>query len=235
MASSAPHDLWVFGYGSLMWRPGFRHAERAPATITGYRRAFCIASTLHRGTPVRPGLVLGLDRGGACTGIAYRIATQDVPTVLAYLRERELIYGVYRETWVHAELTGERGASDGSATRVITALAYTVERCHPSYVGGMPVAKQAAIMRGARGRSGANLDYLINTVRHLEELGIREREIERLMGVAAGYAANDAGGSEHRPCVRSLCAAWARRPVRLPRVPAGDQRRFGHRILTVAG
>ena len=255
---AAGHDLWVFGYGSLMWRPGFRHAERAPAVVTGYHRAFCIASTLHRGTRARPGLVLGLDRGGACAGIAYRVAAADAAWVLDYLRERELVYGVYRETWVTAELTGDGasdahqyprsldgasdahqhprsldGASDAHQhPRLVTALAYTVERCHPSYVGRMPLAAQAAIVRGARGRSGANLDYLINTVRHLQELGIRERRMERLMGLAAGYAANAPLGAEHRPSVRGLCATWARCHIPLPRVPFGDQRRFGHRITT---
>lgn len=232
-------DIWVFGYGSLMWRPGFDHVERAPAVVIGYHRAFCIASTLHRGTAARPGLVLGLDRGGACAGIAYRVADADAASVLAYLRERELVYGVYRETWITAELASDAhahprsfdGASDAHAhPRVVTALAYTVERNHPSYVGRLPLAAQAAIVRGARGRSGANLDYLINTVRHLQELGIRERGMERLMGLAAGFAANEVVAHEHRPSVRGLCATWSRRSVALPRVPRGDQRRFGHRI-----
>lgn len=222
----AGHDLWVFGYGSLMWRPGFACVERAAATIAGYHRSFCIASTVHRGSRDRPGLVLGLDRGGACTGIVYRVASGDVPGVLAYLRERELVYGVYRETLVSVALA--HGASVGNAL----ALAYTVERCHPSYTGRLPLAAQASIVRGARGQSGANLDYLINTVRHLRELGIRERGIEQLMATAAGYAANDASGSHDRASVRALRAVWARRPATLPRLPLGDQRRFGHRIAT---
>ena len=95
--SHAPHDLWIFGYGSLMWRPGFTHAERARARLDGYHRAFCISSTHHRGDALRPGLVLGLDRGGACEGVAYRVPAAEARTVLAYLRERELISGVYRE------------------------------------------------------------------------------------------------------------------------------------------
>jgi len=105
MRSFSPaHDLWVFGYGSLMWRPDFPYEERTPATIAGYHRAFCVASTHHRGSINRPGLVLGLDRGGACTGIAYRIGKANARQVLTYLRERELIYGVYRETRVSAHL-----------------------------------------------------------------------------------------------------------------------------------
>ena len=217
-------DLWVFGYGSLMWRPGFPHVERAEATVTGYHRAFCIASTVHRGNRSRPGLVLGLDRGGACTGVAYRVTAADAAAVLAYLRERELVYGVYRETFVTARLAA--GASAASAQ----VLAYTVERCHPSYSGRLTLAMQAAIIRGARGQSGANLDYLINTVRHLRDLGIRERGIERLMAVAAGHTANGTGEDLHRPSVRGLTACWARRSLHLPKLPKGDQRRFAHRI-----
>ncbi|MGE0766173.1 MAG: gamma-glutamylcyclotransferase [Hyphomicrobiaceae bacterium] len=223
-AAPRGHDLWVFGYGSLMWRPDFPYEERVPAAIAGFHRAFCIASTVHRGSRERPGLVLGLDRGRACDGIAYRIGAGDATRVLGYLRARELVYGVYRETLVTAKLAP--GASVASA-RV---LAYTIERFHPAYTGPLSLATQAAIIRGARGHSGANLDYLINTVHHLRDLGIRERAIERLLVVAAGYAANGEKDVMHRPSVRGLCATCARRPAKLPRLPLGDQRRFGHRI-----
>ncbi len=218
------HDLWVFGYGSLMWRPDFPYEERIGATIAGYHRAFCIASTFHRGSMDRPGLVLGLDRGGACAGIAYRIGLEQAARVLAYLRERELVYGVYRETWVRADL------APGASSPTCMALAYTVERWHPAYTGRLALSEQAAVIRGARGRSGANLDYLINTAEHLRELGIRERGIERLVAIAAGYAANVSTGELQRPSVRSLRNTWIRRRAPLPRLPLGDQRRFGHRI-----
>lgn len=218
------HGLWIFGYGSLMWRPDFPYEERAAATIAGYHRAFCIASTFHRGSMDRPGLVLGLDRGGACAGIAYRVAAADAIEVLAYLRERELVYGVYRETSVLARL------APGASAETAQALAYTVERCHPAYTGHLPLSVQSAIIKGARGRSGAGLDYLINTVCHLRELGIRERRIERLLALAAGYTANGSPDLMNRPSVRSMRATWSRRPTKLPRLPLGDQRRFGHRI-----
>ncbi|MGE0699953.1 MAG: gamma-glutamylcyclotransferase [Hyphomicrobiaceae bacterium] len=218
-------DLWVFGYGSLMWRPDFPFVERSAATVAGYHRAFCIASTMHRGTRQRPGLVLGLDRGRACAGIAYRVAAKDVAPVLDYLRARELIYGVYRETMLHA--TFPPGASVGEAP----ALSYTAERSHPAYIGDMPLACEAAVIRGARGQSGTNLDYLINTVRHLRELGIRERRMERLMGLAAGHAANGREAAEpHRSAARGLVRFWCRRPAPAPVLPVGDQRRFGYRI-----
>jgi cation transport protein ChaC len=225
MPAAAPdQDLWIFGYGSLMWRPGFPFEERVSGTVAGYHRAFCIASTFHRGSMDRPGLVLGLDRGGACAGIAYRVAAMHARQVIAYLRERELIYGVYRETAVTAHL------APGASVTTARVLAYTVERCHPTYTGRLPLPVQAAIIRGAQGRSGANLDYLINTVHHLRGLGIRERQMERLLALSGGHAANITIGLADRPSARSLRATWARRPAKLPRLPLGDQRRFGHRI-----
>ena len=220
------HDLWVFGYGSLMWRPDFPFVERAPATVAGYHRAFCIASTVHRGNRGRPGLVLGLDRGGACVGMAYRVAATEAPGVVRYLRERELVYGVYRETHVLADL------AHGASVPTALALTYTVERAHPAYIGRLSLRAEAAIVRGACGQSGANLDYLINTVRHLRQLGIRERRIERLMALAAAYAANDKSDSQHRASVAAMRSIWARRTTPLPRLPLGDQRRFGYRIAT---
>ena len=224
MRPTPDQDLWIFGYGSLMWRPDFPFVERAAASVAGHHRAFCIASTVHRGNRDRPGLVLGLDRGQACLGIAYRVAARDAPSVLTYLRKRELIYGVYRETFVTAHL-----APDASV-EAAPALAYTVERCHPSYTGRLPLATQAAIIKGARGQSGANLDYLINTVRHLKDLGIRERQMERLVSLPAGHLPHTPAETMHRPGVRGLSATWARLPAKLPRLPLGDQRRFGHRI-----
>ena len=189
------HDLWVFAYGSLMWRPGFAYAEARRARLTGYRRAFCIYSVHHRGTPERLGLVLGLDRGGVCEGVAYRIAAADAAAVKTYLRARELVNGVYREAVVPVELE-HRPAE-------VTALAYIVERAHPTYAGRLPLGLQARLIRGARGLSGANLDYLVSTVRHLQEIGIRERELERLVtmvGPLAWWRAKC--GTAHEPLRR---------------------------------
>ena len=119
----ADHDLWVFGYGSLMWRPGFAYAEARHARLTGWRRCFCIYSVHHRGTPARPGLVLGLDRGGACEGIAFRIPAPDVAATLHYLREREQVVSVYREALVPLTLVS-------TGRPEVTALAFLVERAH---------------------------------------------------------------------------------------------------------
>ena len=221
--------LWIFGYGSLMWRPDFPYEERTRAIVDGYHRSFCIRSTHHRGTAERPGLVLGLDRGRACTGVAYRIAQANVAATLAYLRQRELIYGVYRETTVTARLDGEEAGA--SARRHIRALAYVVERAHPSNVGRLPVARQAGIIRGARGISGDNLDYLFNTVRLLGVLDIREPELDRLAAIAGSVAAR-AGDTQilARPSVAALRKACGRIPPALRQLPIGDLRRFGYRL-----
>src|SRR3982750_2174414 len=119
-------DLWVFGYGSLIWRPGFDHLERQPARLIGAHRALCVLSHVHRGTPERPGLVLGLDRGGTCRGIAYRTAAKDRDATIAYLREREQVTAVYREPMRPVLL-------DGDPRRRVQALCFVVDRSHPQY------------------------------------------------------------------------------------------------------
>lgn len=218
----APADIWIFGYGSLMWRPEFPHVERARATVVGYHRAFCVASTHHRGTEVRPGLVLGLDRGGACVGVAYRVDGAQAAATLAYLRDRELIYGVYRQANVIAQL-------DTNPDREVSAIAYVVERAHPSWMGRLAPDQQIALIRGARGLSGTNLDYLINSVRHLRDLGIVEPSLERLAARAAGYAFHASAGGLVRPAASALHAAWSRRPMRAQRLRLEERRRFMHR------
>jgi cation transport protein ChaC len=221
-------DLWIFGYGSLMWRPGFAYLERRRARLTGYHRCFCITSTHHRGSPHRPGLVLGLDRGGVCDGIAYRVAAPEAAGVLAYLRERELVNGVYREVRAPVRL-------GGGATASCTAIAYVAAREHPSYAGRLPLHVQAHRIRGARGLSGENLDYLVNTVRHLADLGIRERELERLVALAATLVARPSAASGHRdsmtyPASAALRRVVARLPDRVLKLPKGERRRFLYRL-----
>ncbi|WP_020187322.1 gamma-glutamylcyclotransferase [Methylopila sp. 73B] len=158
-------DLWVFAYGSLMWRPGFAFVEQSPATVDGYHRALCIASHRHRGTPERPGLVLGLDEGGSCQGIAFRVDAAHVPGALAYLRERELVTHVYRETLLPTRLDGDR---------TVQALAYVVDQEHPQYVGLLPPEETLARVRCSVGAAGPNPDYVLNTVRELERLGVTD-------------------------------------------------------------
>jgi glutathione-specific gamma-glutamylcyclotransferase len=157
--------LWVFGYGSLMWRPGFDHAERVPATLHGFHRSLCLFSHVHRGTPEKPGLVLGLDHGGSCRGVAFRVPEETREPVLAYLRERELVTSAYRE------ISHPLRLADG---RLVRGVAYVVDIRHPQYAGRLPrEAILAHVLQGV-GRSGTNPDYVMATQAHLVELGIQD-------------------------------------------------------------
>ena len=164
---------WVFGYGSLMWDPGFHPVETVKARVSGYARSFCLRSTMYRGTEEAPGLVLGLDEqdGGSCAGLAMRIDAQDHAEVMAYLRARELSTDAYREAILPLRL------DDG---RRIEALAYVMRRDHRQYAGGLALSEQARIIARACGGRGPNCDYLFNTARHLAEIGLADAELDRL-------------------------------------------------------
>ncbi|QPC85677.1 gamma-glutamylcyclotransferase [Mesorhizobium sp. NBSH29] len=168
-------DFWVFGYGSLIWRPGFAHVETKRAHLRGYRRALCVISHVHRGTEKRPGLVMGLDRGGSCVGLAFRVPGDLRGEVLDYLRARELVTHVYLERHLPVRL------DDG---QVVEALCYTVDRTHPQYAGRLQEGEAAAIISGAVGQSGGNEEYVANTVAHLRALGIRDHWLERVVALA---------------------------------------------------
>ena len=165
--------MWVFGYGSLVWNPGFETAERVIARLPGYRRSFCMRSIHHRGTPEAPGLVLALDRveGGACEGVALRAETARAEEVLAYLRARELISSAYLERRLEVAL------ADG---RRVEALTYVVDPAHEQYCGGLDLEEQAQIIARARGGRGHNADYLFNNAAHLAELGLSDGELDWL-------------------------------------------------------
>ncbi len=182
MAASATRDsddLWVFGYGSLMWRPGFDFTERVPARLIGMHRALCVYSFVHRGTPERPGLVLGLDRGGMCRGIAFRVAAAAREKTVAYLREREQVTSVYLETTRRIEL-------EDAARRQVPALCFVVDRGHAQYAGRLTLEESVRLVRHAHGRSGPNREYVLDAVQSLEALGYRETDLhliaERLKG-----------------------------------------------------
>lgn len=164
-------ELWVFGYGSLIWRPGFPYIDRRIARLSGAHRALCVYSWVHRGTPQRPGLVLGLDRGGACHGVAYRVARKAWDGVLDYLRAREQVTAIYLE-----RMRAIRFA-DGSAARALT---YLVDRQHDQYAGKLDEETQLRLISGAHGQSGDNRAYVINTAAHLAELGITDRALSQL-------------------------------------------------------
>ncbi len=176
MHTTAEHErgeLWVFGYGSLMWRPGFAHLESIPARLNGLHRALCVLSFVHRGTPERPGLVLGLDRGGMCRGIAFRIAASARAETVAYLRAREQVTSVYVETMRQIEL-------EDRERRKVRALCYIVDRSHVQYAGRLSLPERLHHVRQGHGRSGANRDYVLETVRALESLGYRETDLHLL-------------------------------------------------------
>ena len=162
-------EFWVFGYGSLMWNPGFDYEEREIVTLAGYHRALCIRSWVHRGTQARPGLVLGLDRGGSCKGAAFRVAPERHDSVLAYLRERELVTNVYLET---------RRAVRFDNGEKAEAITYVVDRTHEQYAGRMADDAIASVVRRSVGRSGANIDYVASTLAHLREEGIHDPHLE---------------------------------------------------------
>jgi cation transport protein ChaC len=164
---------WVFGYGSLMWRPGFAFQERQAAVLHGRRRAFCIHSVHHRGTPERSGLVLGLAPGGAVRGAAYRVADTDWEATYAYLREREQPTETYYEAWRDVRLV------DG---RRVRSLVFLSDTRHPQWAGLLTLDQQAERIAGARGLSGRNVDYLRDLVEHLRQLGVRDRAMETLLG-----------------------------------------------------
>ena len=187
--AGADQDLWIFAYGSLMWRPDFAYAEQRRARVYGFHRALCIYSHHWRGTAERPGLVLGLDRGGSCVGLCFRIAREASAATLAAVRERELVTGVYEEIAAPVRLEhGER----------LSALTYVARRAHAQYAGGLPMAEQARLVRQGFGVAGSNLDYIRNTLCHLEEIGIRDARLDGLARTVASSAAGS-GDPEQRP------------------------------------
>ena len=169
---AAGPERWVFGYGSLMWRPGFPYLERRPAVHHGRRRAFCIYSVHHRGTPARKGLVLGLAQGGAVRGAAYHVAEADWAETYAYLMEREQPTETYLEHYARARL------DDG---RLVQALTFLSDRGHPQWAGDLSLEAQADLIAGASGLSGRNVDYLADLVEHLRAEGVADRTMERLL------------------------------------------------------
>ena len=172
-------DLWVFGYGSLIWKPGFTFLEQSPARLIGEHRSLCIYSMVHRGTYEKPGLVLGLDRGGACQGVAFRVAARERRATVAYLREREQVTGVYREVMRSVWLKSD-------ARERVRALVYVADRSHDQYAGRLSLEEQLRLVKQGHGAYGDNAEYVISTVAALEAQGIRDTPLHRLAALLKG-------------------------------------------------
>jgi cation transport protein ChaC len=176
---SSKADLWVFGYGSLMWRPGFEFIEQVQARLIGEHRALCVYSFDHRGTPEKPGLVLGLDRGGACRGVAFRIAASRRTETIDYLRAREQTTNVYREVMRSVWLENE-------ARQRVSALTFVVDRGHVQYAGRLSLPEQLRYVSQGHGRSGNNRDYVLSTVKSIEAQGFRDPQLHQLAAMLHG-------------------------------------------------
>lgn len=164
-------DLWIFGYGSLIWRPEFVHTEQRLGLVRGYHRALCLWSRVNRGTPQNPGLVFGLDRGGACRGMAFRLACADVPTVFPALWEREMPSGAYLPRWLRCE----------TAQGDVRALVFVMDRRSPSYAGQLTREEVVTAVRRGCGRYGHCVEYVASTARALREHGIADHRLERIV------------------------------------------------------
>lgn len=164
-------DVWIFAYGSLMWDPGFRFEEARPALLRGYHRSFCLYSHRYRGTPEKPGLVLGLDAGGACRGIAYRVHGRDAEKVMSYLWDREMLNRAYECKELTIDVAGRKEL----------AQAFVVRRGHPQYAGKLPVDRAVELICQGEGARGHCYSYLENTVEHLDRLGIPDKQLHELL------------------------------------------------------
>jgi glutathione-specific gamma-glutamylcyclotransferase len=171
MAEGA-RNIWVFGYGSLMWRPGFAHIRSLPGTLYGFHRSLCVYSHQYRGTPDKPGLVFGLDRGGSCHGMVFEVAAARWNETLAYLREREQLNQVYREIFKRVRVKG--------LTEPVEALSFVVDRAHAQYAGDLSGDDILRLIKQGKGQFGECQDYVHNTLEHLRGLGIHDARLERI-------------------------------------------------------
>jgi len=209
-----------------MWNPGFEYEQAVAAELTGYHRAFCVYSVFYRGKPHRPGLVLGLDQGGVCQGMAFRVAAQNAVATLRYLRAREQVTGVYRETLVPLCFKGPR-------RRQVQALAFVIERRHPGYAHQLSLNRQAELIRAATGIAGSNLDYALNTICHLQQMGCTEPTLTRLVPKLGPIFWQRQSGCEAVPVRvgsgQALSRQLSRMPVNAPCVRPDHRKRFVYR------
>jgi cation transport protein ChaC len=163
---------WVFGYGSLMWKPGFEFVSQAHARIRGFHRSLCVYSLHHRGTEEMPGLVLGLDRGGSCVGVAFQIDPSKWEATLTYLREREQVSMVYLEVTQRIELLGSH--------QKVEAVVFVVDRTHAQYAGKLSHQSLLKHVLQGEGGMGRCRNYVMNTLEHLQQMKIHDQTLEAL-------------------------------------------------------
>jgi cation transport protein ChaC len=176
--SCAGQDVWIFAYGSLMWNPLFHYIERRPATLRGFHRSFCLWSIIGRGTLECPGLVLGLDSGGQCCGLAYRLSAVNARDELKLLWQREMVVGSYFPRWVRVD--AQPCAQSAGCTEELRALAFVINRDHPNYAGKLPIETIVNALASARGRIGSAAEYLFSTVDTLSAHDLRDPHLEAL-------------------------------------------------------
>jgi len=172
-------DLWIFGYGSLMWSPGFRASRQSVALARGYHRAMCILSHRHRGTPRKPGLVMGLCHGGSCWGMAFQVPEARARRVLAALWRREMNNRVYRPTLIPVTV---------APGRRVRALAFVADTSHPQFVGELDLHGRAQLVAQGIGQRGPCVDYIRNTLEHMLALGLNDAHLSRVLDAAVGLA-----------------------------------------------
>lgn len=168
-------DLWVFGYGSLMWAPEFQYAQRSIGLVHGYHRALCILSSRYRGTPDKPGLVMGLCRGGSCWGMAFRVPSTRAKLVLDYLWKREMLNNVYKPSFVPVEL---------KSSKRVRALTFIADTGHRQYAGELDVDGRAKLVAQGVGKRGRCVDYIRNTLEHMKGLGMHDPHLSRVLDAA---------------------------------------------------
>jgi cation transport protein ChaC len=220
MAQLPKGDLWVFGYGSLMWSPGFSYKQKALGRIHGYHRALCILSTRYRGTKRKPGLVMGLCRGGSCWGMAYRVHAERVRHALARLWQREMPRRVYAPRLLQVQL---------GPGRQVRALAFLADPTHPAYVRELDLHGRARLVAQGIGQRGPCMDYIRNTLEHMHELGVNDPHLERILHAALALRGNGSGAAAQAdvPSPQRQPEATAARDVLLRRVSGATPRRGG--------
>jgi cation transport protein ChaC len=186
-------DLWVFGYGSLMWSPCFDYKHKAIGRAHGYHRALCILSTRYRGTQSKPGLVMGLCRGGSCWGMAYRIDAPRLRRALARLWYREMPRRVYQPRLIPIRINA----------RTVRALAFVADPTHPSYVRELDLHGRARLVAQGIGIRGPCVDYIRHTLDHMREIGVRDPHLERILHAALALRQNGGNGPRPLACVSS--------------------------------